>query len=644
MCTQLLRRFHRDESAQLSFLGVAGAVCFIALLSMIINTEDVIGERVHMQDVADATALSAAAWTARGLNTISFVNVLNTKLVSAAVLINALADTIPVTIAVGQIQQAIFNACTGVPIVGAFCGAMAVVVTIQLRALDVLKKIVDRMANTLSKCKGGSAVLWKVTKALQKLADGVRLTFGAIGIAESISIAEANGADFGIVLNGKLTDVKGQLTLPVKDVEFEAHCPYMKNGGPGFELQSYQCNQGPLKIGRERINKTLLVPFINLAAHPIFAGMVTKHMTQLGCTPEPGEEDTKIPVTLKDLDQCSKYDAAGRWSHIWAETVELTAAEADQYSMKDFIPWRPVNEDHSTSETPTDKNELTGQLGQLGLPTDGSGGAGDSEIPLGKGMALIPKEQESRRDIYLYNGIRYDQISCRGARYPFYVPPSPTPDYDWASRRPGTAYSQPCIYCRPIKEWGKFTWVSGNHVINGPETAGGYFIRVDKRTIDPEEEDAEPTYRFVVETITLVDAGKKEMSQEEFKKYLEEEGQKGVNTDGTQSSTGCDKPRPFVLDKGTDFQDRLRFIGVVWKETDDEPPFWSNFFEDPPPVIIAYAQAQVYNYLSEDTFTQDWRVRLEQATLLEGLVRSGKGGAMGKPGFAGAVIGEVNNH
>jgi hypothetical protein len=201
------------------------------------------------------------------------------------------------------------------------------------------------------------------------------------------------------------------------------------------------------------------------------------------------------------------------------------------------------------------------------------------------------------------------------------------------------------MFCRPIREWGKFTWVSGNdHVINGPETAGGYFIRVDQRKNEPEEEGAEPTYSFIVETVTLVDAGTKAMSQEEFKKYLEEEGQGDVKTDGSKSSTGCDKPKPFMLDKGSDYQDKLRFIGVVWKETDDDPPFWSNFFEDPPPVIIAYAQGQVYNYLSEDTFTQDWRVRLEQATLLESLVQSGKGGALSKQGFASSVIGEVNNH
>jgi hypothetical protein len=208
-----------------------------------------------------------------------------------------------------------------------------------------------------------------------------------------------------------------------------------------------------------------------------------------------------------------------------------------------------------------------------------------------------------------------------------------------------------CPLCRPIKEWNKFTWVSGTgHVIGGPETAGGYFIRVDKRTIEPKEEDAEPTYTFVVETVTLVDAGKKDMTQEEFKEYLETEGQGDVNTEGSESSTGCTKPVPYVLDNGTTqgdrekFQNKLRFIGVVWRETEDAPPFWSTFFADPPPTMIAYAQGQVYNYLSEDTFTQDWRVRLEQATLLEEFVKTGQVAKMGNRGFVSEFIGVINNH
>ena len=59
---------------------------------------------------------------------------------------------------------------------------------------------------------------------------------------------------------------------------------------------------------------------------------------------------------------------------------------------------------------------------------------------------------------------------------------------------------------------------------------------------------------------------------------------------------------------------------------------------------MAYAQAQVYNYLSEDTFTQDWRVRLEHATLLETLLGDEKGKALGSVGGFSSVIKKVNNH
>lgn len=641
----LLRRFHEDDSAQISFLGVAGAVCFIALLSMIINTNDVISERVHMQDVADATVLSAASWNARGLNTISFVNVLNTKLASAAVLINAWADAIPVIRAVGEIQRAIFQACSGVPFIGAFCAAMAVVVNIQLKALEVMNNLVDKkLARPLSRCNQGSKLLWKLMAGLEKLADGVQKAFGLIAIAESISIAKANGADFGIVVNGMLADgnVKEALFLPVKkaDEGFAAHCPYMKNGGPGFELQNYECKQGPQRLGKERIDKTFLLPFINLVAHPIFAGMVTKHMVQLGCKPAPGEEDTKIPVDLEDLNQCSKYDEYGRWSHRWSQTVELSASEANQYSLRDFIPWRPRSGTGASDKEALDKDEIGGQLEDLGLPTDGGAAGAAEEVPLGRGNALINEERQPR--------IRFiDQVRCRNPRYPYYVPPS-----DWDDPVPGQVVTNPnCFGCKTIKQFSEFTWVSGGtHVIGGPETSGGYFIRVNKREIAPKEEGADPTYRFIIETVTLYSAGTKEMTQEEFKKYLEEDKKKNVNTDGSDSSTGCDKPEPFVLDKGSSqadiekFQNKLRFIGVVWLETDKDPPFWSNFFEDPPPTMIAYAQGQVYNYLSEDTFTQDWRVRLEQATLLESLVSSGKAGAMNNQGLVPGIIGAVNNH
>jgi hypothetical protein len=124
-----------------------------------------------------------------------------------------------------------------------------------------------------------------------------------------------------------------------------------------------------------------------------------------------------------------------------------------------------------------------------------------------------------------------------------------------------------------------------------------------------------------------------------------------MKSDG--NTKGCNKPFPWLLDKSTGYQDRLRFIGAVYKNVDEDPPFWNTFFSKPesaypPPRIIAYAQAQVYNYLSEDLFTQDWRVRLEQATLLSSFLSSDKentpSSGMTSSNFVDDFIESVNNH
>jgi hypothetical protein len=134
------------------------------------------------------------------------------------------------------------------------------------------------------------------------------------------------------------------------------------------------------------------------------------------------------------------------------------------------------------------------------------------------------------------------------------------------------------------------------------------------------------------------------MTPEQFQDYLKKNG-KDVDTSASSGSTGCEKPKPWLLDQGTtdkskeEFQNRLRFISFVYKDLEDDPPFWSTFFDQPPKRIMAYGQAQTYNYLSEDTFTQDWRVRLEQANLLNAFLKK-----TGLVNVAGGFVGAVNNH
>ena len=155
----MIRRLHRDTRAQVSFLGLVGAFALIGMLAMIMNTGDVLRHRMHMQSTADVTATSAATWTARGMNTVTMINVLNTKLLSMTVLTNAGHKTIPVLIKIAQGQSMAFKACIGVPIAGPFCAFMMGVADAQAWTLSGVKIPIDTLRNTVTACPKAA---WKV--------------------------------------------------------------------------------------------------------------------------------------------------------------------------------------------------------------------------------------------------------------------------------------------------------------------------------------------------------------------------------------------------------------------------------------------------------------------------------------------------
>ena len=87
-----------------------------------------------------------------------------------------------------------------------------------------------------------------------------------------------------------------------------------------------------------------------------------------------------------------------------------------------------------------------------------------------------------------------------------------------------------------------------------------------------------------------------------------------------------DAPRPSLL-KGTNrstnrsvealraAQDDLNYLGIAWRQS--ESIFMPVRFANPREWICAYGQARVFNSTSFDLFTQDWRVKLVKADMLE---------------------------
>jgi hypothetical protein len=72
-------RFHRDDDAQIAFIGIFGAVAFTIFLSFLINNSANLHAKMRMQQAADASALAAAQVVADGMNIISDNNVAITE-------------------------------------------------------------------------------------------------------------------------------------------------------------------------------------------------------------------------------------------------------------------------------------------------------------------------------------------------------------------------------------------------------------------------------------------------------------------------------------------------------------------------------------------------------------------------------------
>lgn len=90
-----------------------------------------------------------------------------------------------------------------------------------------------------------------------------------------------------------------------------------------------------------------------------------------------------------------------------------------------------------------------------------------------------------------------------------------------------------------------------------------------------------------------------------------------TDTVGQQNPLGgkCTTPKPYLLRKNWEADDALHYLVVARR------PNRSIFFSDDwfraPASLYTYAQVEVYNGISTDTFTQDWRVRLDRAYLLD---------------------------
>lgn len=628
-----LTRLHRDDKAQVSFLAVAAALCFVGLLAMVMNSNDIIRERMRIQEVADVTALSAATWNARGLNLVSMINVLNSKLLTMTVLVNSLNETLPIVKEIAVAQGAAFKACSGVPVAGAFCIAMAAVVKVQ----EVIIKGMEEVISAIAKYTACKKLVWTVMESLQSAAEGIRLSFPAIAVGSALQIAEENGATFGVAINGGAitgdAPIEQALVLPVTSENYATadFCDAMKSGGPGYVMEGYDNGQGPMRLGKS-IWDIVFIPFFNLLPHPIFYGFYTFYMGQIGCDPDPqSDEQEESETTFFDLPTCRKYNSTAQWERFESSTGWVANGN---WTTDDFVAWQSQSGDQGDGLSDSDADKFA-DLAKYGL---GAPIPDDEEEPArGPGYNALESESNTKSE----------SVSCREG----------DPDSGYPIEG-GGLLGLGCLTnpedCKLLRDHPDFTAYSGEtHTANpvglDAERTGVYYMKMERET---DQTDDGERYRYTIDVWVLAEAGSEALEGEELEEYVLSQGggnpTPGDGNDKADSKSCKNVVQPLLIEEDGNATNRMRYIAMAYIELGSNGtrlPFWSRFFDSPPEVIAAYAQAQVYNKLSEDMFTQDWRVRLEQANLLESALSSEAGFSLeGGGNIATEFIESVNNH
>ena len=230
--TETLRRMHEGRDGQaLIFVALILFVC-ICFLAFTINVGHRVSVKIEMQNAADAATMSGALWEARGLNMISILNVGMTECLALIIMYQAFDRTLSFTETAYDIEIAILDALSNIPIIGpAFKAAKIFCENFYGKwAIKTGKKLNKYMQKMIP-------MLWRVMRYMQTVEATIRTLIPNMSAYEASRIARLNGAD-AIAGMGTAQYFAAffpfQEPLPVQRGDFTDLCRPTKDGGSGY--------------------------------------------------------------------------------------------------------------------------------------------------------------------------------------------------------------------------------------------------------------------------------------------------------------------------------------------------------------------------------------------------------------------------
>lgn len=212
-----LRRLHRDERGQAIFVMLFVFLLLAALVFLAVNTGLQLNTKVEVQSAADSVAASGAGWYARGLNTVSMCNVVETQLLSLVLLLDSLETVVPpATECIDDLVSGIGSSPVGhdVPIDKRVSDWL--VVGNAASEQDIIHQFEDVVDGIpiADFCRYDSGILWECAALMDGFSHAMTAAVPRAAQREAIDIANEDHCEFGLL-------VPVWPELPVEDAEFE---------------------------------------------------------------------------------------------------------------------------------------------------------------------------------------------------------------------------------------------------------------------------------------------------------------------------------------------------------------------------------------------------------------------------------------
>lgn len=318
-----LKRTHQEKNGQALIFVVLVLFSLVCLFALTINVGHRITGKIEMQNAADASAMTAAVWNARGLNMISVLNVSMTECLALIIMFKAFDSTLKYAKITVKTNIIIAEVAQFLPYVGFAFKIWLWCLKATEKALETLFKIINDIMQKAIK------PLWNIMKGLRYAEIGISYAAPAMGLIDASRVAKLNGAHpIGDAIKEGLTDFMKDIgephalllpvfdRLPVRDdADFKDLCNPTKYGGPGY--RHFLCWDSALgmEIGGIELRKAIealwwttfcIIPPPALA----WRTFLDLHYTAL-CTGRSASEEMKMSTA--DCNECSDNNGESKW-------------------------------------------------------------------------------------------------------------------------------------------------------------------------------------------------------------------------------------------------------------------------------------------------------------------------------------------